>query len=239
MTLLALRSPWVVTGVAAKAAQSTASCCVRATRVSTSCGGGRIALEDGLCLPCRDGYRIERRKTRGRRNRVQAPEAGAQGAQALGGLQPQGSPHPALDVVHEDPVTIRCRVEHSRRYSCGSRGAVAGHLTQRVRPRSRPVAEFAAATRNDPRACRCGGCDLHCGRHAASGRAGALRPRRNPECVAKSMSGSPSGLTPVCLEPFNETCSSNYEIDQEQKRRENQPLSGVQPSQHRIDDDPV
>ena len=25
-------------------------------------GGGRIALDDGRCLPCRDGYRVERRK---------------------------------------------------------------------------------------------------------------------------------------------------------------------------------
>ena len=138
MRLLALRSPWVVTGVTAKAAQSTASCRVRATRALTFCGSSRIALEDGLSLPCRDGHRIERRQTLGWRCRVQALEAGAQGAQALGGLQPRRSPHPALDVVHEDPAAVGRGVEHGRRHGRGSRSAVAGHLAQRVSPRSRP-----------------------------------------------------------------------------------------------------
>jgi hypothetical protein len=53
------------------------------------------------------------------------------------------------------------------------------------------------------------------------------------------MSESPGSLMPVCFEPFNETHSSNYEIDQEQVRRENQSLSAVEPSQHCIDDDSV
>ena len=52
-------------------------------------GSSRIAIEDSLSLPCRDGHRIERRELRGGRYRVQALEAGAQGAQALGGLQPR------------------------------------------------------------------------------------------------------------------------------------------------------
>ena len=126
MRLLALRSPWVVTGVTANAAQSTASCRVR-------------ALDDGLSLRCRDGHRIERREALGGRCSVQALEAGAQGAQALGGLQPRRSPHPTLDVAHEDPATVGSGVEHGRRHARASRGAVAGHLAQRVSPRSRPL----------------------------------------------------------------------------------------------------
>jgi hypothetical protein len=49
-------------------------------------GSSRIAIEDSLSLPCRNGHRIERRELRGGRYRVQALEAGAQSAQALGGL---------------------------------------------------------------------------------------------------------------------------------------------------------
>ena len=102
-------------------------------------GSSRIALEDGLSLACRDGHRIERREALGGRYRVQALEAGAQGAQALGGLQPRWSPHPALDVVHEDPAAVECGVEHGRRHARCSRSAVAGHLAQRVSPRPRPL----------------------------------------------------------------------------------------------------
>jgi hypothetical protein len=53
------------------------------------------------------------------------------------------------------------------------------------------------------------------------------------------MQGSPGGLTPICLRPFDETYKRDREVDQEQKRRENQSLSRVQPSLNRIDDDPV
>jgi hypothetical protein len=44
--------------------------------------------------------------------------------QALGGLQPRRSPHPALDVVHEDPAAVGRGVEHGRRHALGSRSAV-------------------------------------------------------------------------------------------------------------------
>ena len=52
-------------------------------------GSSRIALDDGLSLLCRDGHRIERREALGGRYRVQTLEAGAQGVQALGRLQPR------------------------------------------------------------------------------------------------------------------------------------------------------
>jgi hypothetical protein len=55
----------------------------------------------------------------------------------------------------------------------------------------------------------------------------------------KTDAGITSSLTPVYLQPFKEACGGDYKIDQEQKRRENQPLSGVQPNQNSIDNDPV
>jgi hypothetical protein len=64
---------------------------------------------------------------------------GAAAMPALRGLQPRRSPHPALDVVHEDPAAVGRGVEHGRRHGRGSRSAMAGHLAQRVSPWSRPL----------------------------------------------------------------------------------------------------
>ena len=91
MRLLALRSPWVVTDVTAKAAIHRELPRTRDQSIDLR-GSIRIALEDCLSLPCRDGHRIERRDALWGRYRVQALEAGAESAQALGGLQPRRSP---------------------------------------------------------------------------------------------------------------------------------------------------
>ena len=64
MRFLAVRSPWVVIDVAAKAAHPPRAVRMRNQSIDLL-SGGRIALEDGLRLPCRDGNGIERRKAPG------------------------------------------------------------------------------------------------------------------------------------------------------------------------------
>src|SRR5215467_1127250 len=93
MKLLALRSPWVVTGVTAKAAQSTASCPVRATRALTCAAAAGSRSRMACAYPVAMDTGSNAARPLGGRYAVQALEAGAQGAQALGGLHPRRSPH--------------------------------------------------------------------------------------------------------------------------------------------------
>ena len=134
-----------------KAAQSTASCRVRATRALTCAAAAGSRSRMAWACPVAMDTGSNAARPLGRRYRVQALEAGAQGEQALGGLQPRRNPHPAVDVVHEDRSPAVGRgVEHGRRHARGGRSPVAGHLAQRVSPRSRPLPASAAVILKRP-----------------------------------------------------------------------------------------